>query len=126
MSKWIPRPGDGIVDCLGRRRIVDGIATGCTDDDFRGIIYTDASGNRRKLEPTEYRRETFREYLTRPTGFGRWAWWQFAIIALMSCYGLFIGISTWHDGGWFAVAFIAVLWAVIVWWHHRNYTGEAR
>ena len=71
-------------------------------------------------------RQTFLRFLFSRTGFGRWAWGLFAPIAMMSAYGLFIGISTWHDVGWLAVAFIAVLWAVIIWMAHRNYTGQTR
>ena len=117
------RVGDGVVDIeTGQnfyvREFRDGRPVVCHRSWGHWVLYTG--------QADWCRRETFREYLTRPTGFGGWSWWLFAPIALMSRYGLFIGISTWHDGGWFAVAFIAVLWAVIIWWMHRNYTGKAR
>ena len=121
-----PQAGDGIVDNLDRRWIVDGIATDSNTGKFEGVLFTDMNGDRRMLEPLEYRRETFMEYLTRPTGFGRTSWPQFAIIQAACIALVMAGVSTWSDGGWVACAMAATIEAVLLWQTHRNYTGKTR
>ena len=121
-----PQAGDGIVDNDGNHWIVDGIATFSDNKGFNGILYTNEMGQRIHLKPWEYRRETFMEYLTRPTGFGRTSWPQFAIIQA-ACIALVIaGVVTWSDGGWVACAMAATIEAVLLWQSHRNYTGKTR
>ena len=126
MSTSHPQAGDGIVDNDGYHWIVDGIATFSSTGRFRGILYTNEVGERVMLEAWEYRRETFAEYLTRPTGFGRTSWPQFAIIQA-ACIALVIaGVVTWSDGGWVACAMAATIEAVLLWQTHRNYTGKTQ
>ena len=125
-----PQAGDGIVDLRpmyrGQRHVVDGIAVWSHDGKFRGVLYTNFQGDRLLLTPGQYRRETFAEYLTRPTGFGRTSWVQFAIIQA-ACIALVIaGVVTWSDGGWVACAMAATIEAVLLWQSHRNYTGKTR
>lgn len=121
-----PQAGDGIVDNDGYHWVVDGIATFSDTGAFRGILYTNESGARVMLTPCEYRRETFAEYLSRPAGFGRTSWPQFAFIQA-ACIALVIaGVVTWSDGGWVACAMAATIEAVLLWQTHRNYTGKTR
>lgn len=126
MSTRHPQAGDGIVDAVGTRWIVDGIATDSLTGEFEGVMVTTRSGRRIQFHPREYRRETFMEYLTRPTGFGRTSWPQFAFIQA-ACIALVIaGVGTWSDGGWVACAMAATIEAVLLWQTHRNYTGKTR
>lgn len=125
MSKF-PQAGDGIVDNDGYHWIVDGIATDSNTHDFKGILYTNEVGARVMLTPCEYRRETFMEYLTRPTGFGRTSWPQFALIQACCIALVVAGTATWSDGGWVACAMAATIEAVLVWQSYRNYTGKTR
>jgi hypothetical protein len=121
-----PQAGDGIVDNDGYHWVVDGIATFSDTGAFRGILYTNESGARVMLTPCEYRRETFMEYLTRPTGFGRTSWTAFAFIQTMCAALTIAGAVTWSDGGWVAVSMAVLVETVLVWQSHRNYTGKTR
>jgi hypothetical protein len=121
-----PQAGDGIVDMDGYHWVVDGIATDSNTGRFRGILYTNEVGERVMLTPCEYRRETFAEYLTRPTGFGRTSWPMFGMIQAACAALLTAGIPTWNDGGWVAVAMVGAIETVLVWQSHRNYTGKTR
>lgn len=126
MSNWTPQAGDGIVDHNDQRRIVDGIATNSLTGEFEGILFTTDDGRRIHLKPWQYRRETFFEYLTRPTGFGRWTWGQFAFVQLMALGAVSAGVATIDQQGWVAFVVAAAIEAVLVIWSHRNYTGKTR
>lgn len=78
------------------------------------------------LEPWQYRRETFLEYLTRPTGFGRTSWVAFAFIQAMVIGIVSAGVATIDEAGWVAFVMAAAIEAVLVIWSHRNYTGKTR
>jgi hypothetical protein len=121
-----PQAGDGIVDNDGYHWVVDGIATHSITGEFNGILYTNEVGERIHLRRGKYRRETFMEYLTRPTGFGRTSWPMFTMIQAACAALLTAGIPTWNDGGWVAVAMLAAIETVLVWQSHRNYTGKTR
>lgn len=68
--------------------------------------------------------ETFLQFLTRRTGFGKTSWVQFAFIALPVLCLLVVGIATWGDGGWVAVLFAAAIVAVMVYGTWRNFKGK--
>jgi hypothetical protein len=125
MSNY-PQAGDGIVDMDGYHWVVDGIATWSDTGAFRGVMYTNEVGERITLERGEYRRETFMEYLTRPTGFGRWTWGQFAFVQFCVVVGFIYGFWTIDDRGWIVFPLMAVVEFVIVRYMHRNYTGKTR
>ena len=71
------------------------------------------------------KRETFFQYLTRPTGFGRTSWPVFGIIQA-ACIALLIAGDTGADGGWVAVAMVGAIETVLVWQSYLNYTGKTR
>ena len=126
MSTRHPQAGDGIVDKDGNHWIVDGIATNSDDHEFDGILYTNEIGERIHLRFWQYRRETFAEYLTRPTGFGRTSWPMFALIQCMVIGIVSAGVATIDEHGWVAFVMAAAIEAVLVIWSHRNYTGKTR
>jgi hypothetical protein len=121
-----PQAGDGIVDNLDRQWIVDGQATDSNTKEVIGITYTNHEGYRRMLHHNEYRRETFGEYLTRPTGFGRWTWGEFAFIQFWVVVGTIYGFMTIDDRGWVVFPLLLAIELVIVIYMHRNYTGRNR
>jgi hypothetical protein len=125
MSKQ-PQAGDGIVDNDGNHWVVDGIATDSITGMFSGILYTNEIGERIYLEPGEYRRETFMEYLTRPTGFGRTSWPMFALIQAMVIGIVLAGVATINENGSVAFIMAAAIEGVLVGMSYRNYTGKTR
>lgn len=126
MSTSHPQAGDGIVDLDGYHWVVDGIATWSDTGAFRGILYTNESGERVMLERGEYRRETFGEFLTRSTGIGRTGWFGVALIGACILGLCITGIVTWRSGGWVGVAMAAL---VLLWMYigtRGNFTGRIR
>jgi hypothetical protein len=121
-----PQAGDGIVDLEGYHWVVDGIATYSDTGAFRGVMYTNEVGERITLERGEYRRETFAEYLTRPTGFGRWTWGQFAFVQLMALGAVSAGVATIDEHGWVAFIVVAAVEVGTLFYMHRQYTGKTR
>jgi hypothetical protein len=125
-----PQAGDGIVDLrfahIGQRHVVDGIETFSGTTVFRGVMYTDEHGERITLTPGQYRRETFLEYLTRPTGFGRWTWGQFVGVQLMALGAVSAGVATIDEHGWVAFVVVAAMEVGTLFYMHRNYTGKTR
>lgn len=121
-----PKAGDGIVDLDGFHWIVNGIATDSTTGAFIGVFYTNEIGDRVMLRPHQYRRETFGEYLTRPTGFGRTSWMSFTIVQAACAIMIVVGANTWSDGGWVGVAMAGAIEAVLVGMSYRSYTGKTR
>ena len=69
--------------------------------------------------------ETFLDFITRPTGFGKTSWPQFALIMTCVAFLLGIGIGTWGEGGWVAVVFAAAIVAVLMWGTWRNFNGKS-
>ena len=125
MSKQ-PQAGDVIVDNDGNHWVVDDIATDSITGMFSGILYTNEIGERIHLEPGEYRRETFFEYLTSPTGFGRTSWPMFALIQAMVIGIVSAGVATINENGSVAFIMAAAIEAVLVGISYRNYTGKTR
>jgi len=74
----------------------------------------------------QYKGETFGEYLTRPTGFGRTSWTAFTIIQSACAIMIVVGANTWGAGGWVAVTMAGAIEAVLVGMSYRNYTGQTR
>lgn len=126
MSTRPTQAGDGIVDKDGNHWVVDGIATFSSTGRFRGILYTNEVGERVMLEAWEYRRETFVEYLTRPTGFGRTSWPMFGLIQAMVIGIVSAGVATIDENGWVAFVMAAAIEAVLFGMSYRNYTGKTR
>jgi hypothetical protein len=126
MNNRTPQAGDGIVDNDGNHWVVDGIATDSITGVFEGILYINEMGERTHLKPDEYRRETFFEYLTRPTGFGRTPWVAFALIQSMVIAMISAGVATIDQAGWVAFIIAAAIEAVLVGMSYRNYTGKTR
>ena len=120
MSKQ-PQAGDVIVDNDGNLWVVDDIATDSITGMFSGILYTNEIGERIHLEPGEYRRETFMEYLTRPTGFGRTSWPMFALIQAMVIGIVSAGVATINEAGWVAFIMAAAIEAVLFGMSYVNY-----
>ena len=119
--KHQPQAGDGIIDRDGHHWIVNGIATDSMSGEFEGILYTNEIGERILLEPGEYRRETFFEYLTRPTGFGRTSWVAFALIQSMVIAMISAGAATIDEAGWVAFIMGAAIEAVLFGMSYMNY-----
>lgn len=68
--------------------------------------------------------ETFLQFLTRRSGFGKTPWVQFALIALSVLCLLVVGIATWDEGGWVSVVFAVAIVAVMVYGTWRNFKGK--
>ena len=75
----------------------------------------------------EIRRETFLDFITRPTGFGKTSWPQFALIVAFSMVLLVLAVTMTPDGSWakgicylFGFGIPAVL-LVMTW---RNFKGK--
>ena len=67
------------------------------------------------IQTYDLRRETFWEFITRPSGFGRTGWWKFALIVVLVVLGCVYGAITWGDGGGWAITFavLVVTWVII-------------
>jgi hypothetical protein len=121
-----PQAGDDIVDLDGFHWIVDGITTDDITGAFSGILYTNEIGERIMLKSDEYRRETFGEFLTRPTGFGRTSWVAFAFIQAMVIAIVSAGVATINESGWVAFVVAAAIEGVLITISYRNYAGKTR
>ena len=67
------------------------------------------------------KRETFFQYLTRPTGFGRTSWVAFALIQSMVIAIVSAGVATIDEAGWVAFVMAAAIEGVLVGMSYRNY-----
>ena len=65
--------------------------------------------------------ETFFQYLTRPTGFGRTSWVAFALIQSMVIAMISAGAATIDEAGWVAFIMAAAIEAVLFGMSYRNY-----
>jgi hypothetical protein len=79
-----------------------------------------------KHQPQHDKNETFLEYLTRPTGFGRTSWPMFALIQAMVIGIVSAGVATIDEAGWVAFIMAAAIEAVLFGVSYRNYTGKTR
>jgi hypothetical protein len=79
-----------------------------------------------KDQPQHDKNETFLEYLTRPTGFGRTSWPMFALIQAMVIGIVSAGVATIDQAGWVAFIIAAAIEAVLFGVSYRNYTGKTR
>jgi hypothetical protein len=66
-------------------------------------------------------RETFLQYLTRPTGFGRTSWVAFALIQSMVIAMISAGVATINEAGWVAFIMAAAIEAVLFGMSYVNY-----
>lgn len=138
LSKYVPRVGDGVFHhhTVSRERgIVRGIITDTYYASQHGLPQTQAPITGVQCEkangafvdwPIErITQETFGQYLTRPTGMGRWRWPGTVVFLLIS---MVLGIAAFtqpiDEAFWrvFMRAFIPALWALVVYMHWRNYT----
>jgi hypothetical protein len=65
--------------------------------------------------------ETFFQYLTRPTGFGRTSWVAFALIQSMVIAMISAGVATINETGWVAFIMAAAIEAVLFGMSYVNY-----
>jgi hypothetical protein len=65
--------------------------------------------------------ETFFQYLTRPTGFGRTSWVAFALIQSMVIAMISAGVATIDEAGWVAFIMAAAIEAVLFGMSYVNY-----
>ena len=70
------------------------------------------------------RHETFLEFCTRPTGFGRTSWVVFALIQAFVVALVVAGIVTWSDDGWVAHLFAGAIEGVLIMGTYLNYTKK--
>jgi hypothetical protein len=68
--------------------------------------------------------ETFLQFCTRRTGFGKTSWWQFGVIQLFVAVLVYSGVTTWDDAGWVGIAFAVAIEVVLVYGTWMNYTGR--
>lgn len=77
------------------------------------------------VPPEDVRPETFFEFCTRRTGFGKTKWAQFGLIQLMVGMCVLAGLLTWYDSGWVGIVAGAAIEVVLVWGTWMNYTRKA-
>jgi hypothetical protein len=65
--------------------------------------------------------ETFFQYLTRPTGFGRTSWTAFALIQSMVIAMISAGAATINEAGWVAFIMATAIEAVLFGMSYVNY-----
>jgi hypothetical protein len=70
------------------------------------------------------RRETFLQYLTRPTGFGRTSWLAFALIQWMVIVIISAGVATIDEAGWVAFIMAAAIEGVLFGMSYMNYKQQ--
>jgi hypothetical protein len=70
--------------------------------------------------------ETFFQYLTRPTGFGRTSWVAFALIQSMVIAMISAGVATIDEAGWVAFVMAAAIEAVLFGMSYVNYKKSKR
>lgn len=132
MEKWVPRVGDGCVHLkTGEQYVVRTILTVESwadrspdpDDRPNDIVGVGVSshGVDMILDLKSVRQETFAEFLTRPTGFGRTSWVQAVIIGIILLFGNIVCIVTWKDMGWIGTIILLLLKGAIMWSTWKNY-----
>jgi hypothetical protein len=67
------------------------------------------------------KRETFFQYLTRSTGFGRTSWVAFALIQSMVIAMISAGVATINEAGWVAFIMAAAIEGVLFGMSYVNY-----
>ena len=132
MEKWIPRVGDGCVHLkTGKQYVVRTIFTvGSQADkspdpndrpnDIIGVGVS-SHGVDMRLDLKSIRQETFGEFLSRPTGFGKTPWILAAIIGVALLFGNIVCIATWKDMGWIGTIILLIVKGVIMWSTWKNY-----
>lgn len=136
LHKMKPRPrssgihvGDGIITHTGKRGIVralifPGYVEGTPTTDDRTVIGVRAEFEygMMDLKVQDFRRETFTEYLTRPTGFGKTPWPLFIILQAICLYGIAASVISWGDGGWIGFALVMLTEGALILGTRMNYT----
>ena len=136
MNRTFPQPGDGIVTTLGTRGIIRGVNTrgvyavndgdpNTSATDVMGVVVDLYLKNGMVLKESQlpvgsYRQETFREHLTRPTGFGKTKWPFFWALQLFLVGGAVVAQESW----WMmAIAFVVVNGVLVLgsWMNFKRY-----
>ncbi len=134
--KYIPVVGDGVIlPTTGTRAIVRGLNTDThfarehnmpeKDAPLVSAQVSLANGTLEDWTLHRFYRESFFQYLFRPTGMGRWKWpgticWYVISLAIFLA-GLFEPIPEvgWRVATW---SFMPLVWATVVYMHWRQYT----
>ena len=69
-------------------------------------------------------KETFFQFLTRKSGFGRTSWPVFIFMQTLLAGFVIAGALDWRDGGWIGIAVWVVINAALVLGSWMNYTGR--
>jgi hypothetical protein len=132
---WIPTVGEGIFvletnEWFIIRQILTmkswSIYVPSSDDeldDVVGVEVINKNGRKIKYRLDEIRKETFCEYLKRPTGVGRMSWTKVVILSSMMIFGHTLSIMTWNDNGWVgSILLLGILfgWLYATWRNYKN------
>lgn len=70
--------------------------------------------------PMETPKPSFLRYLFNRNGFGRWRWWEFALIEL-ACAVFIVWGTIINGGGAFGIVWPVIVNVVVVYWHYLQY-----
>jgi hypothetical protein len=68
--------------------------------------------------------ETFAEFITRPSGFGRTSWWAFAWMQGIFIAGMIASLGSFSDGGWAGAAVLMLMQGALWLGTYLNWTGR--
>jgi hypothetical protein len=69
--------------------------------------------------------ETFLQFITRRTGFGKTSWWSFTIIQAFVILGFYLSIETCPEPGWWITLVTSTCIEAILWiGTYRNWKGK--
>lgn len=136
-GQWTPRAGDGIWDINSQWCMIKGVNTrgiyavndgdpNTSADDIVGFHVQYPNGREVKLFPLSSMRtrESFIDFLTRPTGFGKMHWGIFFILQAFLTVLVVYGGITWNEAGWTAIVAVVVIEAVLVFGSWMNFTRK--
>lgn len=139
-DQYRPHVGDGVVLYNRSRKPYRGVVRSVNTDTYTAqrlglsvaeapvvsvTVDTGRTGGWQEFMAGHFRQETFLEYLTRPSGMGRWSWPSAVLIILGSLLLAWFAYTEPVDelGARIAVrAFVPIMWAVIIIGHYGNYT----
>ena len=125
------RSGDGVVLNNNERGVVLGPVLNGTANitkspfdnpkDIIGALVKTKKVEKQLLLANEFRKETFGEYLTRPTGFGKSKWPWFIACQLFCLAIIGYGIVSWKDNGWVGVVMALSVEVVLMLGTYMNF-----
>lgn len=134
---WVPKAGDGIWDINSQWCVIKGVNTrgiyavndgdpATSTDDIVGFHVQYPNGREVKLFPLAHMRcrESFIDFLTRPTGFGKMHWGIFFILQVFLVVFTVMGGITWDENGWTAIVAVVVIEAALVFGSWMNYSRK--